>query len=430
MRILLLCLGLLAALPLAAHEVRPTIGDLTVGEGEAQLVLRLNAEAFLAGIDLDEVEDTNETAEADRYDALRALDAAALEAAWAETPEVLTPTIEADGAVVPFTFAGIEADPLGDLELPREARVRYVAPLPAGAERVTVGWPDGAGNLVLRQMGVAEESAYTGYVQGGESSGPITPGGGDAQTAMGAFVDYVPVGFDHILPLGLDHILFVLGLFLLSTRLRPLIWQVTAFTLAHTVTLALGALGWVNLPGSVVEPIIAASIAFVAIENLFSDRMSRWRPLIVFGFGLLHGLGFASVLQDFGLPQSQFIPALLGFNVGVELGQLTVIAVAFLIAFAAIRNAAQGHPSTGLAMGYVGFALILVPVATIVLAGASAEMREAYWPLVLAAAILSGFCAVAATSDGVDNYRDSVSKPASVLIALVAVYWVAERVFL
>jgi hypothetical protein len=91
----------------------------------------------------------------------------------------------------------------------------------------------------------------------------------------------------------------------------------------------LGALDQARL-GSIVEPLIAASIAFVAIENVLNDRLSRWRPFVIFGFGLLHGLGFASVLADFGLPEDQFIPALIGFNVGVELGQLAVIAMAFL----------------------------------------------------------------------------------------------------
>ncbi|MEM6620493.1 MAG: HupE/UreJ family protein, partial [Pseudomonadota bacterium] len=94
--------------------------------------------------------------------------------------------------------------------------------------------------------------------------------------------------------------------------------------------LALGALGWVTLPATLVEPIIAASIAYVAVENIFTQRLQPWRPALVFGFGLLHGLGFASVLGDFGLPDGQFLPALLGFNMGVELGQIVVILACFL----------------------------------------------------------------------------------------------------
>lgn len=143
-------------------------------------------------------------------------------------------------------------------------------------------------------------------------------------------IDYIPVGYTHILPKGADHILFVLGLFFLSPRLRPLLWQVSAFTLAHTITLALGARGVIQISPALVEPLIAASITVVALENIFVRRLHPWRPLLVFGFGLLHGLGFAGVLGEFGLPQGQFLAALIGFNLGVELGQLTVILVAFV----------------------------------------------------------------------------------------------------
>jgi hypothetical protein len=147
---------------------------------------------------------------------------------------------------------------------------------------------------------------------------------------MEAFLSYIPVGFTHILPKGWDHILFVLGLFFLSPKLRPLLWQVSAFTVAHTATLALGTLGIVTVSPAIVEPLIAASIVYVGIENIFARHLHSGRTLIVFCFGLLHGLGFASVLGEFGLAEGQFLSSLLGFNVGVELGQLAVIAAAFL----------------------------------------------------------------------------------------------------
>src|SRR6476659_385318 len=90
---------------------------------------------------------------------------------------------------------------------------------------------------------------------------------------------FVALGFEHILPRGVDHILFVLGLFLLSVQMRPLLWQITAFTVAHSITLALSLYGVVKLPSSVVEPLIAGSIAFVAIENVFTTKLSYWRPM-------------------------------------------------------------------------------------------------------------------------------------------------------
>jgi hypothetical protein len=142
---------------------------------------------------------------------------------------------------------------------------------------------------------------------------------------------FVALGFEHILPEGTDHILFVLGLFLLSCRLKPLLWQVTAFTVAHSITLALSMYGVFRLPSSVVEPLIAASITFVAVENICSPKLTPWRPVVVFCFGLIHGLGFSSALMELGLPRHDFATALVSFNCGVELGQLTVIAAAFFV---------------------------------------------------------------------------------------------------
>jgi len=149
---------------------------------------------------------------------------------------------------------------------------------------------------------------------------------------------YLALGFTHILPRGLDHVLFVLGIFLLSVKMKPVLWQVSAFTVAHTITLALTIYGIVSLPSTVVEPLIALSIVYVAIENVFTAKLHAWRPVVVFCFGLLHGMGFAGVLSEIGLPRSEFVPALLSFNAGVECGQLAVILAAFLVIGLPLRN--------------------------------------------------------------------------------------------
>ncbi|SEO30203.1 HupE / UreJ protein [Salinihabitans flavidus] len=352
----------------AAHEVDPAIADLTVEGGQLRLEVYINAEAYLAGIDLDAVADTDDVPEGADYDRLRALPPAALEARIRDRmPWLLSGLDVRAGTVpVPLRITEVSVPETGDLALPRRSFLLLRGPMPPGAPALTVGWGAGDGPLILRQQGV--EAPFTGYVGGGERSPEIAVSGGGALGGWQSFATYIPVGFAHILPKGLDHILFVLGLFFLSLRLRPLIWQISAFTLAHTMTLALGALGWVVVPGSIVEPLIAASITYVAVENILSRGLSRSRPVVVFGFGLLHGLGFASVLEEFGLPQDQFIPALLGFNVGVELGQLTVIALAFL--------------AVGVWFG-----------------------RKPW-------------------------YRARIAIPASGVIALVGVYWFVERVFL
>ncbi|MEO1081210.1 MAG: HupE/UreJ family protein [Pseudomonadota bacterium] len=145
------------------------------------------------------------------------------------------------------------------------------------------------------------------------------------------WVMWIAVGFQHIVPKGLDHILFMLGLFFFSSGWRPLLIQVTGFTIAHSATLALSMYGVVRVPPSVVEPLIALSIVYVALDNLMENKLVRWRLAVVVLFGLLHGLGFASVLSGIGLPEGEFLGSLVLFNVGVELGQLSVLFVAFLL---------------------------------------------------------------------------------------------------
>ena len=147
--------------------------------------------------------------------------------------------------------------------------------------------------------------------------------------ARSTFFSFTRQGFVHVLPLGLDHILFVLGLFFLSRKWKPIIYQVSVFTIAHTITLGLATLDLVAAPSHVVEPIIAASIAVVAIENIFFPGYRHVRLLVVFFFGLIHGLGFAGALSAFDLDPTSLVIGLLGFNVGVEFGQLAVIALVF-----------------------------------------------------------------------------------------------------
>lgn len=141
---------------------------------------------------------------------------------------------------------------------------------------------------------------------------------------------YLKLGITHIIPFGLDHILFVTSLCLLSTKFKTILWQATAFTVAHTITLALSMKGIVKLPADIIEPLIALSIMFVAIENILLDELKLWRIAIVFTFGLVHGMGFASALNEIGLPRNNFFTSILSFNAGVEIGQIIIISLIFL----------------------------------------------------------------------------------------------------
>ena len=152
----------------------------------------------------------------------------------------------------------------------------------------------------------------------------------ESSHALSTLLSFARQGFVHVLPLGVDHILFVLGIFLLSRKWKPLIYQVSTFTIAHTITLGMATVGWVEAPSSIVEPIIAGSIAFVALENIFFPTYNPHRLVLVFIFGLIHGLGFASALSELNLDPSVLITSLIGFNLGVEGGQLAVILLAWI----------------------------------------------------------------------------------------------------
>jgi hydrogenase/urease accessory protein HupE len=171
---------------------------------------------------------------------------------------------------------------------------------------------------------------------------PLAEGGHVGQVAW----SYTLLGVEHILG-GIDHLLFVLALLLIVKSIRRLVWTITAFTLAHSITLAAATLGWVSVPGPPVEAAIALSIVFVASEVVHGLQgrpgiTARAPWVVAFSFGLLHGLGFAGALSEVGLPQNAIPTALLMFNVGVELGQLMFIAAILVVRAAYARLIGKG----------------------------------------------------------------------------------------
>ncbi|HLA52079.1 MAG TPA: HupE/UreJ family protein [Flavitalea sp.] len=143
---------------------------------------------------------------------------------------------------------------------------------------------------------------------------------------------YTKLGISHIIPEGVDHILFIVALCLLSAKIKTILWQATAFTVAHSMTLALSMKNIIVAPTEVMEPVISLSILFVAVENIITSDLKAWRVLIVFLFGLIHGMGFATALNEIGLPPEKFLTSVLSFNLGVELGQIAVILGVFALA--------------------------------------------------------------------------------------------------
>lgn len=149
---------------------------------------------------------------------------------------------------------------------------------------------------------------------------------------------YFKLGFTHIIPEGIDHVLFIIGICLINTKLSSIIYQATAFTVAHTIALALSMKNIIVAPGMIVEPIIALSIVFVAIENIILRELKPWRIVLVFLFGLVHGLGFASALNEIGLPPGKFYTSIVMFNIGVEICQILVIALVFSLMIFPFKN--------------------------------------------------------------------------------------------
>jgi HupE / UreJ protein. len=163
------------------------------------------------------------------------------------------------------------------------------------------------------------------------SSAHIIVGELEKMTKTEAAFLYLELGYEHIVPLGFDHILFVLSLFLLSPKLKVVLWQATAFTVAHSVTLGLAMYHVITPDAKIVEPVIALSIMYVALENIFSAKLKTSRIGVVFLFGLVHGMGFANALGQLGLPEKSYLSSLVMFNVGVEFGQITIILLAFFL---------------------------------------------------------------------------------------------------
>jgi hydrogenase/urease accessory protein HupE len=224
--------------------------------------------------------------------------------------------------------------------------------------RSASGGPARSTGEVLVRIASADGRTITGRILPGKRGFvvPRTP------TAWGIAVSYLQLGVEHILG-GIDHLAFVLGLILLTPSWRKLWRTITAFTVAHSLTLGLAALGLVHVPSAPVEATIALSILFVAREVYRSAQghpgpMSARPWTVAFGFGLLHGLGFAGALAEVGLPETDIPLALLTFNVGVELGQLLFVAAVLLLGRAVGRLLARAaavrlHTATRLLPAYV-----------------------------------------------------------------------------
>ena len=330
--IFLVCLIVASTVGAVAHEIRPAVVTVDISQRERYTIsVSANLEALLAGIGA-EHKDTDDAPGASQYKELRALTAEQLRQRFdAFASRWLKDLgIAFDGRQAAVAIDSVDIPLAVDPSLARISTIKLSGAQPADAKIFQWTYPAKFGTNVLRVKRQGSSELETSWLKDGATSAQIPLVAGAPRSKLANFFDYIVLGFTHILPLGADHILFVLGLFLLSPQLRPLLVQVTAFTVAHSITLALGLYGVVEVSPKIVEPLIALSIVFVAVENLMTTQLSAWRPFVVFAFGLLHGLGFAGILQELGLPRDQYMLGLIGFNIGVEGGQLAVIGLAWM----------------------------------------------------------------------------------------------------
>jgi len=145
------------------------------------------------------------------------------------------------------------------------------------------------------------------------------------------FFEYIGTGYTHVIPFGLDHILFILSLYFFSTSFKDVLINCSVFTVAHSLSMAFTIIGFIVPNPDFIEPLITFSILYVSIENIVSDKINRFRFLVIFLFGIIHGFGFANALKEIGLPKSDFIITLFSFNFGVELGQISIIILAYIL---------------------------------------------------------------------------------------------------
>ncbi len=330
--------GLFAAKYSTADVVKPALVEISVfAEGHYRVELRASLEAIMTGIN-SSYKNTQEAPNSDAYDALRVLQSAQLKEKFTPFQHQLEQQIQLkfDELPVKLKIQEIQIPEPGYTKVPRTSVIVFEGSISKAAKTLSWYYPARfSDNAVrVRQVDEANEkwhwSAWQWLRDDQVSSTFSLEEVYSPQSTLDVIIDYIDAGFQHIIPKGLDHILFILGIFLLGTGLKALVWQATMFTLAHSITLSLAMFEVLNLPASLVEPLIALSIAYIAFENIFAHKLNNSRLGLVFFFGLLHGLGFASVLAEFGMPENAYATALISFNIGVELGQLAILVGAYL----------------------------------------------------------------------------------------------------
>ena len=326
---------LFISLSLKSHEIKPSIADFSINESSLTFEIRLNAELILSGIDASDIQNTDNSNLSYKYDDLRKLPDNDLKdnimSNWDNISQNIY--IKLDGDVQELNLLSIEIINQRNYEVTRDTIINFHIPLDKKNTSFSFSMSKKFGSIILREQNLNKnvDQLYTNYLNSGDASDLINLNHTVALTKINSFIKYLFLGIEHIIPKGLDHMLFIIGLFLFSNLIRPLLLQVTMFTIAHTITLVITSLSLITVNASIVEPLIALSIVYIGVENIFKKYSNtKIRYYVIFLFGLLHGLGFALVLKDVGLDYSNLLMNLVSFNIGVEIAQIFILFLLYL----------------------------------------------------------------------------------------------------
>jgi hydrogenase/urease accessory protein HupE len=319
-----------------AHEIKPSIADFNYDENYLNVEVRLNAELILSNIDASNISNTNSSPLTEIYDRYRLLNKKDLENSLLESWKDISSNIDIkiNNKLKKIDLIKIDTQDVKNFEISRDTLISFRGLLNQKSENFTFKWIKNYGPIILRENNdlKLEDELVTEYLQSGTESDRIFFNENNFRSMFVSFTKFFVLGIQHIIPKGLDHILFIFGLFLFSSSLNKLIKQITIFTIAHSITLIFVSLSLIKINPQIVEPIIALSIVYVGLENIFKNYIKEYmRYVVILFFGLLHGLGFALVLSDIGFRSSKLFINLISFNIGIEVAQISIILFLYLL---------------------------------------------------------------------------------------------------
>ena len=322
----------------SAHEIKPAVVEFNHFNNQIDLTLKFNAEAFLANIDASIHKETKESPNSNLYDEMRLLSSKKLKEKILNlnSGDKIQNSIflKTSDKALNLKLVDIVVLEEKNIEKVRYTEILFESEIQNLKNSLTFETEKSFGPIIFRDFSNVlgnKEKPKSQWLQAGAKTNPININM-DEVDYTNLIISAVWSGILHIIPYGFDHILFVLGLFFFSYKIKPLLIQVTTFTVAHSITLILGSLGYVSISSSIIEAFIAASIIWIGVENLFRRNMNFSRTSVIFCFGLLHGLGFATMFKQIGLEGSDYFLNLLSFNIGIEIGQIaTLLPLIFLI---------------------------------------------------------------------------------------------------